>query len=115
MEDPRSVTAEHAKELWDKLEEARVRLWDKYTKQGTIIMVSLMHVCVCVSSDRTVMTVLRCVLCVTAGQRFMIENYDEIAKHQLLGDEEGLTEDELKEKLLRSPFARLMDPTSRKP
>jgi hypothetical protein len=35
MDDPRSVTAEHAQELYSNLEQARQRLWAKYTKQGT--------------------------------------------------------------------------------
>lgn len=33
-EDPRSVTADHVQELYQKLEEKRVELWEKYTTQA---------------------------------------------------------------------------------
>ncbi|ELR11238.1 uncharacterized protein ACA1_389590 [Acanthamoeba castellanii str. Neff] len=85
MDDPRSVTADHVQELYNNLEQARQRLWAKYTKQ--------------------------------AGERFLAENFDELVKEKLMkkeDDDQELDEEGLRQKLLRSPYARLLDPTFRK-
>jgi hypothetical protein len=53
-----------------------------------------------------------------AGERFLAENFDELVKEKLMkqedDDDQELDEEGLRQKLLRSPYARLLDPTFRK-
>jgi hypothetical protein len=53
-----------------------------------------------------------------AGERFLAENFDELMKEKLMrkeeDDDQELDEEGLRQKMLRSPYARLLDPTFRK-